>query len=364
MPNKTYLGVDNKARKAKKLYIGDASNKARKIKKMYIGDANNKARLIFSGAKRYIFVGGSNGQFTVSNETDYNVVTELAPHESSTTYETSLVAKLNGEVIMARGYHPSKGYCKYDPETNSLIALPMNSTTSTSLTATEVEDMAYGNGYYLGLFYDDVKEQYRLAHTTSLTASWTPFRNSSKNFLCLQYHNGSFYVFSYYDYKITRYSSLPSTTAVTSAAISSGDYYFRGFTIFKDRIIVSAPDKDSETYGTIHYCDESSDMSEWHRVVVPDISPVCLINADDKLIAIDVNTKKLCYSTDGLYWTLVNTITGLRAVYYDDGVYYATQGSAVYQSTDLATWTQISTGHATPPFISLRKHFICTELEE
>lgn len=362
MPSKTYLGVDNKARKVKKLYIGDASNKARKVKKIYIGDANNKARLIFSGSKRYIFVGGVSGEFTVSNENNYNTVTELAPSESSTAYETSLVAKLNGEVIMARGYDPEIGYCKYDPATNSLTALPMNST-GTSLAANEVDDMAYGNGYYLGLFYDDVDEQYRLAYTTSLTASWTPFRNSSKNFLCLQYHNGSFYVFSYYDYKISRYSKLPTTTAVSSAAISSGDYTFRGFTIFNGRIIVSAPAKSSET-GTIHYCDESSNMSTWNRITVPGISPVCLTNAGDKLIAIDVNTKKLCYSTDGLYWTLVNTITGLRAVYYDDGVYYATQGSAVYQSTDLATWTQISTGHATPPFISLRKHFICTELEE
>ena len=171
-------------------------------------------------------------------------------------------------------------------------------------------------------------------------------------------------MFGVYDSKINRFSSLPTTTAVTSAAISNGDYYFRGFTIFKGRIIVSAPHKDSETYGTIHYCDESSDMSEWHKISVQDISPVCLTNAGDKIIAIDANTKKLCYSTDGLYWTLVNTITGLRAVYYDDGVYYATQGSAVYQSTDLATWTQIATGHATPPFISQRKHFICIELEE
>lgn len=43
-----YVGVDNKARKAKKMYVG-VDGKARKIKKVYIG-VDGKARLCYSSS--------------------------------------------------------------------------------------------------------------------------------------------------------------------------------------------------------------------------------------------------------------------------------------------------------------------------
>lgn len=43
-----YVGVNNLARKVKKIYVG-VDGKARKVKKVYIGDTNGKARLAWSG---------------------------------------------------------------------------------------------------------------------------------------------------------------------------------------------------------------------------------------------------------------------------------------------------------------------------
>lgn len=51
MGKKIDIGVGNVARKAKKLWIGDASGKARLIKKAWMGDANGKARLFFSSGE-------------------------------------------------------------------------------------------------------------------------------------------------------------------------------------------------------------------------------------------------------------------------------------------------------------------------
>lgn len=351
-------GTDDLAHKIKKAYIGGTDGVAHKIKKAYIGDADGLARLLFSGAKKYIFVGGGTGQFTVSNEDDYNAVTELLEEKNSTIYSVSLVNKVNGELVISRGNY---GYYKFNPSTNTLTALTASSTTAFSLSGYEVMDMTYGNGYYFALFYSDTAETYRVAHGSSLT-SWTPFTSSSKSYSCFQYHDGAFYACAHSDYKIRRYTGSPPDTYEMSAVVRNTGETFLGFAIFKGLIIASVG-SSSSTSGYIRYCDITSDLSVINNQYTP-VAPTCLVNTPDRIIGVDHETNKLCYSTDGITWTSVNSLSGLRAVYYENGVYYATQGSTVYMSEDFSTWTQISTGHATPSFISLSKLFICTEMEE
>jgi hypothetical protein len=48
MANNNYIGIDGKARKITKYYIGDENGKARKIIKGYMGDENGRAKLIYT----------------------------------------------------------------------------------------------------------------------------------------------------------------------------------------------------------------------------------------------------------------------------------------------------------------------------
>ena len=67
MSKNLFVGVDEKARKAKELYVG-VDGKARKIAKAYIGDENGKARLFWEKENTPVdsleFV--SNNSFTMS----------------------------------------------------------------------------------------------------------------------------------------------------------------------------------------------------------------------------------------------------------------------------------------------------------
>lgn len=47
MAESLYIGVNNVAKKARQMYIGDTTNISKKIAKMYMGDANGKAKLIY-----------------------------------------------------------------------------------------------------------------------------------------------------------------------------------------------------------------------------------------------------------------------------------------------------------------------------
>ena len=362
MSKRTYIGVENVARRVKKAYIG-VDNKARKIRRAYIGDANNIARLMFTSGKNYILIGGLYGDLTVSNEDDYNAVTKLWPSMSSSAYTSNLVSKINGDIIVARGKDVTNGYGKYDPRTNTITVLPKLST-GVTLGGYTVVDMAYGNGYYFAMFYNE--STYRLAYATSLDGEWTPFTSASAGFSRLQYHNGAFYLYGHSDKKVRRYTGSPPTTAESSYEMKSDHWTYKNFTVFNGKVLVFAR-WDLGGNGYLIYWDESSNMPSSSingTTVNIAVVPECIVHASDRIIAVDIETQQLCYSLDGLTWTLVNTISGLRAVYYEGGVYYATQGSTVYMSKDLVTWTQIATGHATPPFTSTRKHFICTEMED
>lgn len=365
MSKRTYIGVENVARRARKAYIG-VDNKARKIRRAYIGDANNIARLMFTSGKNYILIGGLYGDLTVSNEDNYNAVTKLWPSMSSSAYTSNLASKINGDIIVARGKDVTNGYGKYDPRTNTITVLPKLST-GVTLGGYTVVDMAYGNGYYFAMFYSDDANTYRLAYATSLDGKWTPFTSASAGFSRLQYHNGYFYLYSHAADAVRRYyTGWAPTTAESSYEIKDDYWTYKNFTVFNGKVLVFS-ESDVTGKGWLTYWDENSSMPDssldvdfTHIGVVPE----CIVHASDRIIAVDIGTQQLCYSLDGLTWTLVDRLSGLRAVYYEGGKYYATQGSTVYMSNDLWTWTQIATGHATPPFTSTRKHFICTEMED
>jgi hypothetical protein len=54
-----YVGINNTAKKIKKVYIGD-NNIAKKVKKIYIGDSNNIAKLVYSsGVNKVSFASGT-----------------------------------------------------------------------------------------------------------------------------------------------------------------------------------------------------------------------------------------------------------------------------------------------------------------
>lgn len=104
MGKKTYIGVDDLARKVKKAYIG-VDGVARKIKKMYIGDSSGVARCIFSSVVEAIFKGivysySSNTYFsfkTRSGETLSTAVNNTLSTASDST--TRMCVSKSGEYI-------------------------------------------------------------------------------------------------------------------------------------------------------------------------------------------------------------------------------------------------------------------------
>lgn len=124
-----YVGVDNKARKAKKMYVG-VDGKARKIKKVYIG-VDGKARLCYSSGETVIITyssslslsytsktiesGTAYGSFPLtanSNRVDFWFESgATAKHDSSKSYASypwCAYADANSDLYSAYGYNQGR----------------------------------------------------------------------------------------------------------------------------------------------------------------------------------------------------------------------------------------------------------------
>lgn len=84
-----YVGIDNKARKAKKIYVG-IDGVARKVKKVYIGDSSGKARLAWSGHdKKYLLSYSRTDRMSASQGTVIYTSNDCATWNTNTYYNES-----------------------------------------------------------------------------------------------------------------------------------------------------------------------------------------------------------------------------------------------------------------------------------
>lgn len=87
---KGYIGINNKAQKISKIYIGDENGKARGISKIYVGNENGKARNIYSGACNLVVKAAINQSFRITINgtaiTEYGKTAYEGTFPSGTSY--------------------------------------------------------------------------------------------------------------------------------------------------------------------------------------------------------------------------------------------------------------------------------------
>lgn len=333
MSKAIYLGgADNLAHKVKKIYIGDQNNISHKVKKVYVGDANNQSKLAWSNGINYLFGGSGTGIIAVTNENDYNNIAQLTTSGSNSRYQVNFIKNLNDEIVISRSEY---NLYKYNPSNNSLISI------SQPEYGYSINDMCYGNGYYLCIAYDWTESDYYFYYATTLGA-WTKgsYYFGNTRLKETEYSNGYHYIttgpfntggLSY----IWRFSDKPSSPSIRAEikGSSSGDFSYRTFWIYNGYIVISASNY-------IYYTVENSDMSTWtNKYIGYGITKKVI--GKDRIVGINTNNK-ICYSIDGLNWTVTSQTA--NAISYSEGVYYCIYSyKNLYKSTDLSTWVQIAT---------------------
>lgn len=325
-------GADNLAHKVKKIYVGGSDGLAHKVKKVYIGDSNNIARLAWNNGMNYIFIGSGTGVIEVANENNYSSTSVLTTAGSSSRYQVNFMKNFNGEVIISRSEY---NLYRYNPSTNSLVAIAQPEY------GYSINDMSYGNGYYLCIAYDWTESDYYFYYATTL-GTWTKgsYYFGNTRIRETEYSNGYHYISALpfssgglaYMWRFSGAPSYPSIRAAITGS-SSSSFSYRTFWIYNGYIVVSAGNN-------VYYTLESSDMSTWTTKYVG-YGITKKVVGKDRLVGINSNSK-VCYSMDGINWTA--TAQSATLISYSEGVYYCVNGyKNIYASTDLSSWSQIAT---------------------
>lgn len=356
-----YVGVDNIARKVKKMYVG-VDGVAHKVKKVYVGDENGKARLAWSGGN-----GGKlvlyNGSKIFLSEDDGMTYRQVFTKPEGATYSFGAMTYGNGKfVLICSGNSIPPIFTSSDGEHWSIASTPFSYVYSSSYAIT------FGNGVFLvAIKPTDVYTQDCTLYQSTDGVIWTVVRPSTwTRVIDLAFVNGTFFVlgdlpssyantskyvqtsqdlvtwksYSWYDdtpmvgfginetcIYMTRYysssvgvtqrmsslSSLPNLTVTETKNYYRNMYYAQG--CFHNIMLVGNPGSSSYTYITNPF-DESTYVSRsfpsgWS---LSSYSGDVLFGENNMIFALLTRSSSvpvLFYSLDGINWIQTNVnVTG------------------------------------------------------